>query len=579
MNDWLRHGFEFGSAVELAAVLTLAATAAIILFGTPEHIRERLSQWESRPLRPVLWLARRPALSVLVCGVAPMLLRAALWPLLRYPVPGALDEYSYLLAADTFAHGRLTNPTHPLWQFFETFHVIQTPSYASKYPPLQGLLLAAGQVLLGHPWWGVYVSVGIMSATLCWALRGWVPGRWALLGSFVALLQWEVLSYWMNSYWGGALAATGAALLLGGFPRLPQSLRRRSPWIALLMAVGVAILANTRPYEGLMLAAPLLIAVAWRILRRGSRVSVRALLPATLVLLATASAMMYYCWRVTGDPLLMPYVVHERQYAISPSFILLPPRLEPVSRHPIMAQWWRQERDSYDMARSTRFPRYILNHAYMVFIFFIGPALLMAYAALCLRATGMKIRWLVGLLLLQFLAIVMVAGNMPHYAAPSTALVLLLAVIGVRRLHTQPRWGPALVHAIVLACVVRAVMCLPAYYWIPASHRDMSDYYRRCCIDNNANFDRASLQERLEGLPGRQLVIVQYTPAQPRFKEYVYNLADIDSQRVVWARSMGAAENIRLLNYYGDRHVWLLTIFSDHGEFRPYPIANASLVP
>ncbi len=168
--------------------------------------------------------------------------------------------------------------------------------------------------------------MGILGATLYWALAGWVPRRWAMLGSFLALLQWEVFSYWMNSYWGGSLAAIGGALVLGSFPRLPASLRRKSPGIALLMALGVAILLNTRPYEGMMLAVPLLIATAWRILRRNGRFSLRVLLPAAALLVATAGSMAYYFWRVTGKPWLMPYVEHERQYTIAPVFIFLPVR-------------------------------------------------------------------------------------------------------------------------------------------------------------------------------------------------------------------------------------------------------------
>ncbi len=152
----------------------LTALAVALAFCWPSLGSKYFSRIEQAFTR----LARRKKLAVVVVGATAFLLRLAILPRFPIPQPFIHDDFSFLLAADTFASGRLTNPTPAMWTHFESFHVTMRPTYMSMYFPAQGMLLAAGKVITGHAWFGrPRASAALMCAAICWMLQAWLSRR------------------------------------------------------------------------------------------------------------------------------------------------------------------------------------------------------------------------------------------------------------------------------------------------------------------------------------------------------------------------------------------------------------------
>jgi hypothetical protein len=543
-------------------------------------------------------LAKRRALSILVVGLSALALRAAVLPLLPIPHPLFQDEFAYLLGADTFAHGRLTNPTPMMWPHFESLMIILRPTYASKYPPAQSVVLAVGQVLLGHPFWGVWLSLGLMCGAICWMLQAWVGEGWALFGGFLAVARIAGFSYWGDSYWGGAVAALGGALVLGALPRLKHEHRVRN---ALLMGLGLAILANSRPYEGLVFSLPVAVALlAWMFGRRGPAFSVsfrQIILPLCLLLGITAAAMGYYNWRVTGNPLKLPYEVSQAQYDPAPYFLWKSEKPLPTYRHAEMKEWEKetQFRAFEDMESPLGLAVEVLGKATLTWLFFIGPVFTMLIVitlptlpyGFSWRSLGAPSKFLLLILGFSLVAIVPETHFYPHYVAALACVFFALVLLAMRHLrswHWRDRpTGLFLVRSvpvITLALLLLRAGASPLHIqmsklglWTPwfSTGRWTSTTGRR------------DILSELERLPGRQLVIVRYSPGLYDLNlhrgkmwppsgvwEWVYNGADIANQKVVWAQDMGATQNEELIRHFKDATAWLLYADDQSPKLVPY---------
>jgi hypothetical protein len=526
------------------------------------------SNWFARLEKAASRFARRKRLAILVLMLAAPAFRLCLLPILPVPVPAIHDEFSYLLAADTFAHGRLTNPPHPMWNYFETIHVNQQPTYMSKYPPAQGMILAVGQ-LLGHPWIGVLLSVSLMCGAALWMLQGWLPPRWALLGAVLVFLRLSIFSYWMNSYWGGALTAVGGALVAGALPRIFRKVRVRD---AALMGIGAAILANSRPYEGFLFCLPIAVYLLAWLARKGSstwRITLpKFLLPLGLVLAATVAFMGYYNWRNTGDPLVMPYMVNEARYDSAPLFFWQKLRPPIPQTNPQLDDFYnRWLRDYWTRTRFAADRR-----AAKFVYFYLWPELCIPILALPWILKDRRVRFLIVLVAFCFMGDLVVVWFEPHYAAALLAPLYALVVQGMRHMR---RWrvrvdgrGLALARAIVVFMV--AVNISYAARAFPNPHSE-SFVAPKGVWGSSGNWERARIKAKLEALPGPQLVIVRVLPGFTG-GEWVYNRAEIDRAKVVWARETPEQDLGPLLRYFKGRQVWLLKLTSTGPELVPFPV-------
>jgi hypothetical protein len=561
----------------LALELCLTAICAALAFIWPELGYGSFSALEQR----FGTFAQKRTLPVLSVGLLALTVRLALLPILPVPEPEVHDEYSYLLLADTLAHGRLANPTHPMWQHFETFHENMRPTYTSMYYPGHGIFLAFGQVVMGHPFWGVWLSSGLMCAAICWALQGWMPPGWALLGGSLAVIRLGTFSYWADSYWGGTVAALGGALVLGALPRIKGSQRVQD---AVVIGVGMAMLASTRPYEGLFFCIPILLALLWWIINQRAlslkASAARIVLPIVLVMAATFAGLGYYFWRVTGSPFTTPYQVNMRTYGL----VYFPWQKiveVPKFHHAAMEMLYRGGAvvGMYHFARLHPI-RLQISKQLVVWLFYFGPVLTLPWLAwLFTRPRGEfwksfspELRFLLLLALATSVSFALtIYVGQPHYAAPLTAVFYAATLLVMRDLFSwraqNRQSGKFLVRSIPAICAVLLLVRLaaPALHITPAP-----SWIRTWCSQDTQNLQRAGLLKRLENTPGEHLVIVRYGPTHDFIlNEWVFNNADIDDSKVIWARDMGP-DNAELLRYFKTRNVWLVEPDYNPPRLSPY---------
>jgi hypothetical protein len=521
-------------------------------------------QW-CAPLRR--W-SRNALLACMLPAAASVALRLALLPWVPVPNPVVPDEFSHLFLAKTFLLGRLANPPHPLWQHFESIHILSQPTFSSMYLAGQAVFLAAGKLLTGSFFGGVLLSTALFCAALTWFLHACVPPGWALYGGLLAAVRFGAASYWNNSYWGGSVGALGAALALGAYLRLAKAWK---PGQAAWLALGLALLANTRPYEGAGLGIALVAALGWRWIRHRASLEARpvaaSLAAAALVLAVSGWAMTRHWKAVTGDSFTLPYQVNQRMYGwpmTLPWMAVVPVQY----RHPEFALYRDYEMEEHKYVTiPADMPLGLAEKMSYFWRFFMGVSLsgVLVFTGRILSARRTRVIWIISGVA-GLLAVTEQTGS-PHYFSPVAPAVMLFVIQGLRYLaHWSWRgaaFGSALVRGIVpILCLILGVR---AATFSPGSQpSSVPNYASWCCTDARQR-DREPLLRKLEAESGKHLVIVHYDLTSYDTFEWVYNDPDIDRAKVIFARDMGDQKNRELLNYYPDRRLWRVLIKNKQG--------------
>jgi hypothetical protein len=527
-------------------------------------------------------------ITVFGLGVAVILLRLALLHSIPIPHPWVADEFSYLLGADTFASGRLTNPTPHLWRAFEGVHIIVQPTYASKYPPGQAAFLAMGQVVFGHPYWGVVLGMALFCAATCWMLQALVSPGWALIGGVLTFTTFGINHYWMESYWGGAVAAFGGCLVTGSAFRMLRKIRpERYAWP---LCAGVAIMFFTRPFEGCVLTFVVVLILTVGLWRQRDQIHLRRLLlPCLIAGSGVIAFQAYYDWRVTGSPVTLPYAVHEKTYAPVPTFWFSPMRTDVP--HPsdrvLYATHWNWEMEGYEeiqhLARWRR-PVNTVDREFQIFLILFGVFGNVLWL-IPVFWSDLRVRLLTAMAVSGLLADSMIVWAHVHYLAPVIPAILALIVVIIQKLRSLAtpsgtRVGTLIAGLTLVLMIGYGLERRPIQHLVGSGFRILGDGGAALVPEELAREakDRDDLIANLSRSGRKHLIIVLYSPTHRSVPDWVHNGANLDEQRVIWASDQGPEENRALISYYHDRQVWLLRSSNTAHTISPYNEQVASSI-
>lgn len=470
----------------------------------------------------------------------------------RIPIPRVHDEFSYLLAAETFVEGRLSNPPLKPKSAFATFHVLVEPVHMSKYPPGIGLQLAFG-ILLGHPIFGVWLTVLACGFAARWMSREILPSSWGLLFAIILMFQSGLYGRFGFSYWGGSLFLLGGILATGAFFRLRIKFSYLS---SVIFGFAGGVLLITRPIEGTALGLILSTFLLYTIYQRRSKWVYRQYAMCGLIgLIALLPAAGFFALcnqAATGSFFRPAYLEYRAQVPTIGVFnwtekSTLSDEL-PKPFHDLANQNLRRKAPGITAkirALAQSCPKWIFDFApgiwaipLIIFILFFpkrkDPVYLLVLSAFAFRA-------------LHFLLFSSSAYS--HYFSAFYGITILGAICGTRLMISRLMPPPGNRAFSIILLISLWISSATALHWekFLKAKPNCFQYIRKYIVSTLEN----------------DLIFVRYNSHHTPHLEWVYNSPIPDDADIIWAHYNSLGSAMQLAKQYSNRNIWILNVDSD----------------
>jgi hypothetical protein len=466
--------------------------------------------------------------------------------IVQKPTAKIYDEQSYIFQAQTFLEGRLVNPTPPHWEHFQTFFIVPGPYFVSKFPPGQALFMAFGKLISGEFILGIWIIFILACIATYWMLLAYFKPHWAFLGVFAVASNGHLLLEWSNSYWGGALPMLGGALIFGGIKRIVDS-DSRTVLNGIFLALGVVILAYSRPFEGLISSISLIIPVIYGkmfLKHRFIFLLKKTILPASLIVLVGLAFLFHYNKSITGSYSSLPYNLYHTRYETARSFLFQEPHESPDDIPYQIRKFHNGEMKRYLDRRSSTlgFFKGVADKLFMFGRYYVRMLYLIPFVFFLFSTKHFWEKYALGVLLILLIANFITTWNETYYIAPITVLFVFMIISGFKSPNFR-RWifYRSIVNTIVVLILMHPFIGLAAHI-----KRDKADF----------TSIKKSHIERLSQNENKDLIIVHYEPEHKSNNEFVYNEPDIENADVIWARDLGEKKNKELIKYFNKRNIW-----------------------